>query len=217
MTETVFSDEQKAQAESMRAELAELLKSVREQKTATETSFVAIGQRLANIRTRLYWKLWGFANWTEFMESIDSRTQCYHAFGVARDLLAHVSETDLLAIGITKAALLRTLIKGGKFPTPEIIALAKEKSKDELEDKIHTELGIVEDEEPGDWFSYGGARLNEEEKKEFLLTANAAIRAAGIDNEEITKWQDVPSIVKKLIMRALCAEFLSSYAQYMAA
>jgi hypothetical protein len=117
-------------------------------------------------------------------------------------------------MGITKASVLRLLVKGGKPVTPVLVKLAMEGTKEWLEDAVHKELGLVKDEEPGKWFSYGGARLQDDEREEFLRTVNVVIRESGMGGAEVTKWQDEPSNRKKQIIQLLCAEFLATYVQH---
>ncbi len=207
-----FTDAQKQQALQLREEISSFLALNREHKEALEGNFVEIGTRLATIRTELYWQIWNHRNFSEFMKSLDSRTQNYHCLGVARDLLPLISKEDLVRIGISKASVLRAMVKGGKSISPELIAMARDKTKEELEGTVAKELGLVEDAEKGTWFSFGGARMEDEERAEFLRTANLAIREGGLESEEITNWQEVPSLKKKQIIQVICAEFISTYA-----
>lgn len=209
---TEFTDDQKLQAGTLKAEIESFIHLNRLHKVSLESNFVEIGDRLATVRTGRYWLMWGFKTFGKFMDSLESRTQNYHCLGVARDLLQYVSKADLVEMGISKATALRLLVKGGKPVTAEIVVMAKEKTEEELKGAVAKELGLVEDEEPGTWFSYGGARLADDEREEFLRTMNTVIRSAEIGSEEITNWQETPSRRKKEIIHLLCAEFLSSYA-----
>lgn len=213
MTQQAFTPEQQQQAEVVRAQVESFITATRDHKSGLESTYVEIGDRLAEIRTNRYWLLWGFKNFSKYMQSLESRTQNYHCLGVARDLLPFVSREDLFRIGISKASVLRAMVKGGKTISAELITVARERTKEELEGAVSKELGLVEDDEPGVWFSFGGAKMTDQEKAEFLTTMNTVVRAGDFLGEEITNWQTVPSRRKKLIMQTLCAEFLSTYAE----
>lgn len=205
-----FTDVQRQEAADLASELNRLIGANKVYDEAKEINFVAIGEKLASIRTARYWLTFGFKSFTQFMKSLEGRTQNYQCLGVVRDLLPHVSKSELSDMGITKAKELRLLVKGGKSITAEIIKLAIDGTADELEARVATELGLVED-EPGDWLAFGGAKFSEEEKAEFLRTVNCAIKAADLESEEITEWKGVPSGKKKQILSVIFAEFLSSY------
>lgn len=210
MTDT-FTAEEHEKAATLASEIQAFIDSNRQHKSALEQNFVEIGERLVAIRRSRYWKLFGFQNFTLFMKSLDGRTQNYHCLGVARDLLTYVSKADLVSMGISKAAELRLMVKGAKPITPELVELAIKGTQEELEDEVAKQLGLVE-EEPGEWFGFGGARLSDEEKAIFLRTVNAAIKAAGLESEAITEWKGVPSAKKKqILLEVIFPEFLSSY------
>lgn len=208
-----FTEDQQREAVKLQGEIAVYLASNREHKAGLESNFVEIGSRLSAIRTKRYWLVWQFRNFSQYMKSLDSRTQNYHCLGVARDLLPLVSKEELVKIGISKASVLRAMVKGGKFLSPELIAMARDKTKEELEGAVDKELGLVED-GPGTWFSFGGAKMEDAERTEFLRTMNLAVRAADLGGEEITNWQEVPSLRKKHIFQTLCAEFIAGYSAY---
>jgi hypothetical protein len=217
MAETVKNDaalteEQQQEAARLQAEIAAFLVENREHKAGLEQNFVEIGSRLATIRTGRYWRVWQFKNFSQYMKSLESRTQNYHCLGVARDLLSLVSKEQLVKIGISKASILRAMVKGGKAISPELIAMAQDKTKEELEGAVDKELGLVEDDTPGKWFSYGGAKMEDAERAEFLRTVNLVVRTADLGGEEIVSWQEVPSLRKKQIVQTLCAEFIATYA-----
>jgi hypothetical protein len=205
---------QTEEAEAIRTQLSSFIASNQTHNTDLESNYVEIGDRLAVVRSERYWLLWGFKNFSAFMKSLESRTKNFHSLGVARDLLPLIPKDDLVKIGISKAALLRKMVKGGKSISAELIEIAKTKTKEELEGAVETELGIVQAEDKGQWFSFGGARMEDGEREEFLRTMNTVIRSAEIEGEEITNWQEVPSVRKKQLIHLLCAEFLSTYGLY---
>lgn len=209
-----FTPEQTQEAEVVRSQIQSYIAANRDHQADLESNYVEIGDRLVAVKTARYWRLWQFKNFSAFMESLDSRTKNYHSMGVARDLLPVVTKADLVVMGISKAALLRKMIKGGKPISAELVEMAKSKTKEELEGAVAVELGLVANEEKGDWFSFGGARLDTAEREEFLRTMNTVIRSAEIEGEEITNWQDTPSSRKKELLFLLFAEFLSTYAVY---
>jgi hypothetical protein len=207
--ETAFTEEQKDQAAALQQDIAQLLESNRLHKLNLDTNFVQIGALLDSIRTAQYWRIWGFKNFSAYMKSMESRTQNYHCLGVARDLLPLISMEDLVAMGISKASVLRLMVKGDKPITPELVALARDKTKEELEAAVAQELGLVEDDTPGKWFSFGGAKMLDEEREEFLHAVNLVALAADLGGEQIVNWQEVPSQRKKEIFRWMCADFIS--------
>lgn len=196
----------------MRAQVESFITATRDHKSGLESTYVEIGDRLAEIRTNRYWLLWGFKNFSKYMQSLESRTQNYHCLGVARDLLPLVLKEDLVRIGISKASVLRAMVKGGKAISAELITMARDQTKEELEGAVAKELGLVK-EERGPWFSFGGAHMEDAEKEEFLHTMNLVVRAGDLGGEEITNWQDTPSLRKKQIVQVLLAEFQATYAE----
>lgn len=208
-----FTEEQKQQAHHVQSAINALLAENRGHEADLERNFVQLGTELATVRADRLWRAWEFTNFSAYMKSLDSRTKAYRSLGIARDLLPHISKEDLLLIGISKAGVLRSMVKGGKPITQELIALARDKTKQELEGAVDKELGLTDesDETAGPWFSFGGAHMQEPERTEFLHTVNVVIRAADLGGEEIASWQETPSLRKKQIMQVLCAEFRSTY------
>src|SRR5580658_3941880 len=123
--DTSYTPEQLAEAETLHAQIKDFIAHNRSNQISQEENYVGIGMHLAAIRTARYWRIWGFKNFSAFMESLDSRTKNYNSMGVVRDLLPLVTKDDLVQMGISKAALLRKMVKGGKTISARLVEMAK--------------------------------------------------------------------------------------------
>jgi hypothetical protein len=203
------------QAETVRLQVEDLLTAIGGQQAGLESNFVQLGQKLSIVERERYWIGWGFKGFSAYLRSIAprvnrGRTQLYNCVGIAQDLLPFITESTLSEIGISKAAVLRRMLQTGKRPSPELITLAAEATQEELEAAIAKECGEAVPDEPGTWFSYGGAYLTEEQRAEFLRVVNLVVRAASIPvGYTIDDWNKVPSPFKREIFFCLGAEFLS--------
>ena len=127
---------------------------------------------------------------------------------VARNLLASVSEKDLVEIGITKAGMLSKYVEQSGHTTipADMLVTAKTKSSGELDAAVNSKLHNKLPDEKGKWFSLGGFYADEDEKQEIL---DAIQLAKGIDPvipNSIPEWQQL----KEVYLR-MAREFLGTY------
>lgn len=212
-----FSKEEEEQALKAKTFVEELLDAIARKQQGLESNFVELGRWLQEIHSHQWWILWGFKSFSSYLISLEprvkkGRTQLYNAWGIAKDLLPYVPAKELAEIGITNAATLRTLVKDGKRPTPELIEAAKHVTTEQLEAQIAEESGLRIEHEKGKWRSFGGAFMTSEDWALFIRACNVAAMTDPALGHTIGKWSDVsPAIKKEIILHRFCAEYLATY------
>lgn len=200
-----YTPEQKEAAESALARVDDIANAVGANVVNLERNFVSLGAALYEVYRDQHWMVAGHGSFGKYLRSLEprakrGRTQLYHCLGVVQDLLPHTTEHDLVEIGITKAILLRKALTSGA-DVGELVEDAKTKTKDELEDLVGETTG--DDEGPGRWVSFGGARYTEDELEEFIRAVNITLRTdppIQVGGGAIKKWSEVPPQAKKEVL-----------------
>ena len=96
------------------------------------TGFARLGTMLVEVKTKKYWKDWGYDSFGKFVDHVKEkvnkgRSQIYNTISVAEKLLPYASEADIEKMGISKANELAKIVKiTGKAPTSSLLAFAKD-------------------------------------------------------------------------------------------
>lgn len=211
-----YTPEQKAAAAAALAKVDELADAVGGHVIGLEANFVRLGSAMHEVYRHQYWMVGGHGSFGKYLKSLEprvkrGRTQLYHCLGVVQDLLPFITEEDLTEIGITKAIVLRKAFAngGGDAATEAALLLqAKTATKEELEELVGDKS--EDDDGPGKWMSFGGARYTDEERAEFMRAVNITLRTdPPIDiGGTVKKWSEVPPQAKKEVLFRWLAGFV---------
>ena len=209
-----YTDEEKELARAALSEVKTLMQRVRRSELELESNYVRLGKALYEVQRHQYWMVEGFKSWNVYLNSLNAdvrRTQLYHYSGVAKDLLPVISEADLVQIGISKAAVLRKILKTGRVPSPELVEKAKTGTLADLRSDV-AQVTHEPNDDPGSWFDLGAIKLTEEELEEFNRTADLAARTdPPATDHAVTNWADEPWQIRKEILWRWGAEFWSAH------
>lgn len=209
-----FSEDQVKAAERVKEQIEHVLGQIRNQQSNLEADFIRLGGALVEVHANQFWILWGFKSFSRYLISLEpmvklGRTQLYNCLGIARDLLPVVSPEDLEVIGVSKASILRKMLKAGKRPSAELIEIAKRETMERLEGEVAEETGMRRDGDKGRWHSFGGAYYTEDEWEEFIRASNVAAMTDPTLNKRVTHWEHLEWWVKKEIMWRWLASYLA--------
>jgi hypothetical protein len=200
-----------------------LADAIREGQISLQENFVKIGQALLSVEANQHWMQGKFKSFSQYVRAVADRaerkrTQLYHYLGVATDLLPIVTEKDLVAMGITNAAVLRTMLTAGHQPTTDLIELAKDGTTSELKKQIGISTGLfLPQEVDEDWFDLGQMKVSAEQRSVFMRAVNCMIKHCGGDNlsqiviDTDKDWVDLAPTSKAEIIEFMCAEFLATW------
>ena len=210
-----WSEEDQTEAAQLKEQLEEQLSAVRVHEAALETGYVELGRNFLRVRQKRYWCSPSFGShrtWTDYIESFHERIgrfQLFRIVGVVETLSDRVSDSDLMKMGITKAAVLRSLVlEKPDSQLPENVVDAALDPKSTVEDlrKVIFEETNVQQEHPGKYRDLGGFYATDEEWEEVKRACDVAERVDPPISKEIPKWAKVKEIVIRL-----CREFLATY------
>ena len=207
-----ISDEERLSAEETAKEINELLDAIKNDEIDLARNFARLGTTLIKIRAKKFWLLWGFSNFSQYIESIrervgKGRTQLYSCVSVAEKLLPFVTETELSEIGITKSGELARAVRNGSPITKELIAHARD-PKTTIE-SLRAELfeNKVNPSEPrGIYFDFGGAYLSSDEKAEIMRAFDVACRVDPVIDQALPEHAR-----RKEVFLRWAREFLATY------
>lgn len=189
-----------------------LLDSISSNELNLSKSYARLGRRLLEVQKGMYWHDWGFESFNRYVSSVGEKigrgkSQVYAYVSVVERLLPYVSDTDLEAMGISRATELARFVKqSGRAITPSLLAAALD--PDVKLDRLHTD--VLEElhergEIQGTWREYGGSYFLADEWKE----VQAAIETAKRVDEDIVSQPD--HIQRKMVLLSWCREFVSTY------
>lgn len=209
-----YTDEDKAKALAALGDVDDIIVKIGQRQDELQGNYVQLGKALHHVQRNQYWMVAGYRSWGNYLESVSGRvrrTQLYHACGIARDLGSLLTEADLVAIGISKAAVLRKVLKSGRAISPELVDAAKKDKLETLESKV-AEITHEPDAEPGEWFDLGAIKLTKDELEEFVRAANLAVRTdPPVTDHSLKDWHDEKWPVRKEILWRWTAEYLAEH------
>jgi hypothetical protein len=207
----VVSPAARERQEQLLARVDLLLDDSRATQEHLARNFIQIGIALLEVDKSRAWTLRSHSS-DGYIKSCEARfgkgrTALYGFKSVAENLLPHVSEKKLLAMGISKAQPLAQYTKrsGGKLPENLIkSALDPEVGVEEFRASIAETLH--EKPESGKWYEFlSGFYVSAEEKAEFERAIAAAKTQTELP-ENCSEWLE-----RKLIAQTFVAECLSSW------
>lgn len=211
-TETL-SPEDRKKAEELLARVDGLLDTAREKHVSLLRDYTEIGDALLAVRTTRAWLATDAHSWDDYLTTCKNRvglgrTALYGYVSVVERLLPAVDKKTLIEMGISKAHVLAQHVKvSGKKPAAELVEKASnpEVGIDEFKAVVAEAQNVKPPEEKGKWFEVGGFYASADERKEIE-------RAFAVAKEQAEISDDAPEwLVRKVIVQALCAEFLSEY------
>lgn len=209
-----YTDEEKAKALAAIGDVDWIIGKIGERQAELQSNYIQLGKALYHVQRNQYWMITGYHSWEHYLQSVSGqvrRTQLYHACGIARDLGPLLSEADLVEIGISKAAVLRKVLKTGRAISQDLIDAAKNEKLETLESKV-AEITHEPDAEPGEWFDLGTIKLTKDELAEFVRAANLAVRTdPPVTDHSLKNWSDEKWPVRKEILWRWTAEYLAEH------
>jgi len=154
-------------------ELDEIIERIQKGETHLAKSYVSLGIVLFKIRSKRSWAD-EFKSFGDFIESVKERikigrTQIYQYVSTVEKLLPSMSETDLEAVGISKAIeLQRIVLATGNRPPKELVdkALDPCTTREEIKGAVFELLNVKSQAEKGTYRDLGGFYATEDEWKE---------------------------------------------------
>lgn len=203
MTDTLLAD-----AGKIDSEISQILSD----EAKLNNSYVKIGILLNEVREKQYWKVLEYKSFGEYLKTLGERyskgrTQLYHYFSTVRELMYCVSEENLMAMGIAKAAELKKYVKKyNRTPTTFIdLAIDSKTTTKQLRQIIFEQENETE-EMKGTWFDQEGFFLTDEEKLVIQSADSAAL------NTDPVVPAEVPDCVKRKEARIRQAmEYLAAH------
>lgn len=208
--------EEKAEAHATHQQILALITEARNQEQELDANYVKLGVKVSLMQSKKHWITLGYAAWTEYFDFLQSkfgagRSQLYQYLGIAKTLLPTISESSLIAMGVSKASELKRAVQTtGQQPSQEIIDLGTNPKVGvhQFRAKLHQEQHITDHNEPGKWFDFKGCYLTDEEKKEIFQAFDYAKR---VDPVIPTNWPD--HVQFKEILLRLSREFTGAWAE----
>lgn len=218
---------------TLREQIEGLLEAIGEDELRLATSYARLGRLLCEVGETEKWRGWGYESFGKYIQFIGNRihrerSQIYASITAAKHLLPLVSESDLEAVGISKAIDLQKFVKQSgrnparvmitispeeklafKFDTDEISLLEFAKHPDVSGKRLHAavlEALYEKGEVKGTWFDLGGFYATSEEKKEILNAMSVARRV-----EPIIPDTDPEHVQRKAIFLRWAQEFAGTY------
>jgi len=155
-----FTAEQRARADKLLAEINAAIDYATQTHDQLQHSFVRLGLHLSEVKKSQFHLVYGFTSWPRFIADLGERfkkgrTQLYHVVGVAEKLLPSVDADTLEKIGISKALVLKNVVKRtGLPPGQELVDAAADPGTTEkaLRRAVTETLGIPDEQRKGKWF-----------------------------------------------------------------
>jgi hypothetical protein len=188
------------------AKVQEIAKTIKANDLLGRKLFVDIGLELLNVQTSGDWKYVGeskegsfqpYSSFSLYVRSLEKetgkrRTQLYNYLAIAKDVLPYVLEKDLVEIGITKANLLRKMLKAGHSVTPLVLHAAKTESEGDLKSTIAEQTGVylLPPEKDECWTDLGAIIATPAKRQSILETFNHALKEVGFRDIVLHEWKD---------------------------
>lgn len=178
-----FTEADQLEADTLSRDMDKTLEAIKGGELRLATSYAHLGSLLLKIQSRKHWITWGYESWGKYIDYVRerlgrSRAQVYNVLSVAERLLPSISEVHLEQMGISKAQELARFVKQSGRVVPQHLlekAIDPKVAITELHVDVLEELHEKHDPK-GQWFSFGGAYLLVEEKKEIQQAIELAKR-----------------------------------------
>lgn len=157
-----FGFEERNQASALKEEVDQLLDEIHGHEKKLGSSYIKLGRLLGEVDRQRAWMPWGYTSLAGYITSIEERigrkrSQIFEMVACAEKLLPQIAESDLEAMGISRASLLKKFtVQSQRRVTPELLAAALDGSikLDEFQEIVYNNLN-QEQEPKGTWRSIG--------------------------------------------------------------
>jgi len=211
---SAFTEEEKREADKLQTEIDNALKTIQLATNTAARSWLRLGAAVHRVQEKLYWMLWGFASFGQYVDSIKNkvekgRTQIYNAVSVVKQLGPYVDQSSLDQMGISKASLLASYIRRTSLKPPENLI---EQAKDSKVTIAELKAAIFEAEHQKDmpphttYFDLGGIYVTSDEKAEILRAFEVAAKVDPPISNECPEVRQRTEIILRL-----AREFLATY------
>ncbi len=201
-------------AEQLHEQILALINKTVKNESELDKGYIALARMVFIIQSKNYWTVLGYGSWRDYFNFLQEkfgkgRTSLYGYIGTVRALQEHVTDNDMLDMGVTRASELKKAVQlSGVSPSDDLIkhALNKKLTLPEFREKVYKEYNITDHNEKGEWYDLSGVYFTKDEREEFEKAV------------KITKQQDPPvsntlpkhSQFKEVLQRWI-AEFLGTY------
>lgn len=215
MSDLAFTKQDESRAKELQSEIEKALENAKESYARLMRSFARLGNVLLEVRSKYFWRLYGYDTWGAYMASIEtqakkSHTQLHSYITVAEKLNPYLEENQIETMGISKAMELARIPKFfGVAPSKELIeyAINSDITTSELRGEIYKKYQLSE-EDKGKYFDLGPVLVTPEQKALILKVFDLAPK---VDPPFDISWPDM--VIKTQTILRMCEECESSWSQ----